>query len=301
MSESEPPALTPDQVSGKTFRRYNLAALLLGVVAIGVGAPWALAQQAAGPAVHDPLGFAQHPRWSDGKAEVARYAAVRTIYGGEREFELIRIAVREPYDPARRVKPDTSRPGAVDAIKTVAVHEVPSGKPYAYRQQVICRVAQADPRHLFDATSSSQEWCGSTFSLLVRRGAGFEREAHCYFDGLGDWTDRVRGDALVEDQLPFVVRGLSPDTTLTLQVLPSILTNKAAPTRPVEATLSCRERGVEKTVPACTFRCAHWVLEVAGAERHFWVAEDDTRPLVAFDDGITRGELRSVERDAYWQ
>ena len=148
--EAAAPTLTPSQVSGRTFRRYNLAALACGAAALAAGAPWALSGEGAQVAAHDPLGFARDARWDDGKAEVARYTAQRTIYGSPRDFELIRIAVKEPFDPAQRVKPDADRPGVLSAIKTVAVHEVPCGRAYTYRQQLICRLAQADPRRLLD-------------------------------------------------------------------------------------------------------------------------------------------------------
>ncbi|MCA8921407.1 MAG: hypothetical protein KDD82_06330 [Planctomycetes bacterium] len=299
--EAAPPTLTPSQVSGRTFRRYNLAALACGAAALAAGAPWALSGEGAQVAAHDPLGFARDARWDDGKAEVARYTAQRTIYGSPRDFELIRIAVKEPFDPAQRVKPDADRPGVLSAIKTVAVHEVPCGRAYTYRQQLICRLAQADPRRLLDATSSSQEWCGSTFVVLARKGAGFAREAHSYWDGQGDWADRIEGELWLEDQLAFTLRGLDPERAPgKVRLLPSILSNKAPATQPLEATIECKARGEEQVVPAGSFRCAHWVVTVGGQTRDYWVSEEGARPLVAFDDGVTRGQLRSLERAAYW-
>lgn len=300
-AEPAAPSLTPNQVSGRTFRRYNAAALAVGVVAVAAGARWA--QPAQAPlAAFDPLGFAGDARWDDGRAEVARYAATRTIYGAERSFELVRIAVKEPYDPAQRVKPDAPRPGTRSAIKTVAVHEVPTGRAYAYRQQVICRLAQADPRRLLDASGSSQEWCGNTFQVVERRGADLARTAHSYWDGEGDWSDVVRGEVWLEDQLPLVVRALDPEAgPLTVRVLPTLLTNKAPRTGPLEARVECAERGVEREVEAGRFRCARWVVSFGGREREYWVAEGGARALVAFDDGVTQGTLRALERSAYWQ
>ena len=42
------------------------------------------------------------------------------------------------------------------------------------------------------------------------------------------------------------------------------------------------------------------LLDTPWIQRDYWVSEEGARPLVAFDDGVTRGQLRSLERAAYW-
>src|SRR5688500_17683435 len=96
-----PPALTETQTSGALFVRWNAASLALGIVALAGG--WLAAQRSA-PERVDPVGLAADAGWDDGLAEVARYRATRTIYDQPREYDLVRVAVKEPWDPLQDVK-----------------------------------------------------------------------------------------------------------------------------------------------------------------------------------------------------
>ncbi|MCO5170788.1 MAG: hypothetical protein M9894_31050 [Planctomycetes bacterium] len=294
----DPPPLTDDQTSGRMFVRWNAVTLVVGLVALLLGA---LAVRArGGDEAPGPLGLTLDPAWDDGRAEVARYAARRTVYGREQAYTLVRLAVKEPFDPARGVKPDAAGPGHLDAIKTGAVHAVPTGRAYEHRQTLFLRLDRADPRRALDLSMGSQEWCGNTFVRLVRREGGLARRAHSYWDGEGDWSDVVPAGVWLEDQLPFTVRALAPGAAHEVDLLPTTLGLRAAPTRPVRARLAVE--GVERlTTPAGTFQCVLWVVRAGDRAGRYWVATDaPLRPLVRFEDATGRGELTSLERTAYW-
>lgn len=290
-----PPALTDDQTSGRMFVRWNAVTLVLGIVALLLGWLATRAQGAEGPAPFDA-------GWDDGKAEVARYEAVRTIYGQPRPYELVRIVVKEPYDPRQGVKPDADREGVVDAFKVVAVHEVPTGKPYEYRQTTFVHLDRADPRRALQASMGSQEWCGNTFVRLVRDASGLRRFAHSYWDGQADWDDALPAGVWLEDQLPLTLRALDPaGAPLEVEVLPTLLGNKAPRTAAVKARLQADAKEERVTTPAGAFECVRWTVDLGERTLRYWVATGaPRRPLVKYEDGTGAATLRSLERDAYW-
>ena len=329
---SQPPASSPppdqDALSGRKFMRWNLVAFLLGLLALGAGL-LALrgraegregAPDAGGGEASDAGALLFQPRWDDGRAEVARYAAWRTIYGQERPYELVRVAVKEPFDPAARVKPDAARPGipggasgpgVVDAIKTVAAHRIGvPPKPYEYRMSLVVRVPRRAPDRLLDASMSSQEWCGNTFVLV--RGAlpalPWRREVRGYFDGQADREDGLPEGTILEDQLPLLVRTLDlSGGPREVTLLPTLLGNKAPDARPYPARIYRARADVLVEVPAGRFRADELVVQATDgttpAERpvpRYLVACTGARALLRYEDGTGRGELTSLERSAYW-
>lgn len=312
-AEAAPPApvLSEDQLSGRLFRRWNGGAFVLGVLVLvgaafmtrgGSGAP-------PGPGSNfDPLRFTSHARWDQGRAEVARYRARRVLYSRPQSYELIRIAVKERFDPSQGVKGEA--PGALDAIKTLAVHDTPTHRSYRYRQQLVVQVPRADPRQVLAASMSSQEWCGSTFVRLLAEGGaptkGLQRTIHSYFAGEADQRDQVPAGAVLADQVPFLVRVVHWQRTprLELSLLPTLLSNHGRQTAPAAAVLE-RVGAEELTVPAGTFKCVHVrVLRATSAGEavdHYWIGQGEGRPLVKFQDATGEGELSSLGWEAYWE
>ena len=303
------PALTPDQLSGRLFLRWNGGAFVLGVLVL-VGAAFMTRGSSPAPAGpgsrFDPLRFTSDARWDQGRAEIARYEARRVIYSRPQTYELIRIAVKERFDPAQGVKGEA--PGSLDAIKTIAVHDTPTHRAYRYRQQVVVQVPRLDPRQVLAASMSSQEWCGSTFVRLVSAGAtkGLQRTIHSYFSGEGDKGDQLPPGAVLADQVPFLVRAVHWQRTpkLELSLLPTLLSNHGQQSAPLAAILE-RVAEEEVTVPAGTFKCVHVrVLRTTStgeAVDHYWVAKDAGRPLVKFQDATGEGQLASLSWEAYWE
>lgn len=312
MSEAAPPAPDEDALSGRKFVRWNLGALLAGLLVLGAGALVPRGPAASAAEEADPAGLLLQARWDDGLAEVARYAAVRRIYEQEREYELVRVAVKEPFDPALRVKPDAARPGVIDAIKTVAAHRIAvPPRPYEYRLSLVTRVARLEPARLLDATLSSQEWCGNTFALV--RGAlperAWRREVRSYFDGEGEREDELPAGTVLEDQLPLLVRALDlSGGPREVSLLPALLGNKAPATRPYPARITRRGAGVPVEVPAGRFLADEVAVQAldgsSNGERpvlRYWVARTGERALLRFEDATGRGALTSLERVAYWR
>ena len=301
------PALSEDQTSGRLFRRWNGGVLALAVLVLAGAAFMTRGGSPLPPdstAPFDPLRFLGDPRWDQGRAEIARYDARRVMYSKPQTYELIRIAVKERFDPAQGVKGEG--PGALDAIKTIAVHDTPTHRSYRYRQQVVVQMPRRDPRQVLASSMSSQEWCGSTFVRLQGTPKGLARTIHSYFGGEGDRQDLVPLGAVLADQVPFLVRAVDwvRSPTLQLTLLPTLLSNRGPQSQLQAATLE-RVGEEELEVPAGTFTCVHVrVLRATGAGEvvdHYWVGTGPGRPLVKFLDASGEGQLKSLEWDAYWE
>ncbi|MBL4848494.1 MAG: hypothetical protein JKY65_23480 [Planctomycetes bacterium] len=302
-----PPKFTEDQTSGRLFRRWNGGVLVLAALVLA-GAAFMTRGGATPPAnsaaPFDPLRFLNHKRWDQGRAEVARYEARRTLYSKPQTYELIRIAVKERFDPAQGVKGEA--PGALDAIKTIAVHDTPTHRAYRYRQQVVVQMPRHDPRQVLASSMSSQEWCGSTFVRLRATPEGLKRTVHSYFQGEGDTEDLVPLGAVLADQVPFLVRAVDwgKTPTLRLALLPTLLSNRGPLSRVQAATLE-RVGQEQIEVPAGTYTCTHVrVLRSTSsgeAVDHYWVGTGPGRPLVKFLDATGEGQLSSLEWEAYWE
>lgn len=297
-----PPALSEDQLSGALFRRWNAGALVFGLAGLAIGSAF-VTTSGKTPSItpHDPTGFLAHARWDDGKAEVARYDAVRTLYGKPRAYELVRIVVKEPFDPAAWVKADTARAGVLDALKLITSHDTPTGRAYRYRQQLVVRVARADARHLLDASMSSQEWCGNTFVRLLPGPKDVRRTVHSYWDGEAERSDTLPRGIWLEDQLPLTLRSLdwAQQGELKVRLLPTTLSNRAPAGKPAEATI--KRTGEETLAAAGTqYACDRIQVQVGKRTLEYWIARDGERPLVKFKDGTGQGTLKSLTRTAYW-
>lgn len=308
-----PPSLTEDQLSGRLFLRWNGGAFLLGVLVLA-GAAFMTRGGApsSGPeTVFDPLRFTSDARWDQGRAEIARYQARRVIYSRPQSYELIRIAVKERFEPSQGVKGEG--PGALDAIKTIAVHDTPTHRPYRYRQQLVVQMPRLDPRQVLASSMSSQEWCGSTFVRLrapapSAKGPakGLQRTLHSYFGGEGDRQDTLPAGTVLADQVPFLVRSVhwQRTPTLELSLLPTLLSNHGPQAKPQAAVLE-RVGDEELTVPAGTFTCVHVrvlrTTESGEVVDHYWVGTGPGRPLVKFQDATGQGQLASLTWEAYWE
>lgn len=267
-------------------RRYAIAnAVALGVAA-ALGALGRLVPATPQPLSErfDPAGFASSARWDDGRAEVARYSATRTVHGPPQSYELVQIVAKE----AR---------GGFESLKLVRVLQIPADRAQGSRRTLALRVARSDPRRVLDASVTSQEWAGSAFVLVVPRGAALVRHVHSTLDGEGDREDILPGGTWLEDQLALTLRALplARGETHDVALLPSLLSNSKPRDR---ATRPARIR-VEDDETMAGRRCARIAVESGNARSTLWIARDDERTLVRADDPDgSRVELRSIERTA---
>lgn len=216
--------------------------VLLGLLALAT-----VAEPAAPPAgSFDAKRFGDY--WYQGKAELTRYTLDQARYGETHRGEAVMIFVTEPFLPDRQVKLERGDPSrGVSVLKLNAVRKFFTGLyPYSLMTSTFTPVDFRTSPTL-KVASSSQEWCGMTFTQLNRRGARQEGLLRSYFEEEGD---RAFGfpAAWLEDEIWTRIR-LAPDKLPTgaISIVPGLqyarLLHK--PVRPEKARASVRSEGDE--------------------------------------------------------
>ena len=270
--------------------------------AIRKSLPFALALLLAGCApapapAAGPSGAVFGPGWDDGRAEVAAYRSTETLYGEPREAEEFLITVTEEQDRRELVKALPSAPPEARrrVVKLNRERTTPTGI-YTYRQ-FSSTFVDRDTLELTKIAMSSQEWCGTSFVEALVRDRRMRLRTFSYFEGQGDrefeldWPE----NAWAEDALPLLARGLPADGagSLKVRLLPSLLSNKVAEPRLLDAVVSWSAPSEDRqvvTVETAGRGAQRLVLEAGGGRRLLeWRHADGDRAAL----------LRS-ERLPYW-
>jgi hypothetical protein len=216
--------------------------LLLGLLALA-----AVAEPAPPPAGgFDSKRFGDY--WYQGKAELTRYSLDQARYGETHRGEAVLIFVTEPFLPDKQVKLERGDPSkGVSVLKLNAARKFFTGiYPYSLMTSTFTPVDFRTSATL-KVASSSQEWCGMTFTQLNRRGPRQEGILRSYFEEEGD---RAFGfpAAWLEDEIWTRIR-LAPETlpTGTVSIVPGLQYTRLLhkPVRPERARASLRSEGAE--------------------------------------------------------
>jgi hypothetical protein len=163
--------------------------------------------------------------WYGGLAELTGYSLTQARYGALREGTATLIYVTEPFSRRRHVKVDDVVGAGEDAapsLKLNASREFVTGiYPYSMMTSVFTPVG-AGARTL-KVTTTSQEWCGHTFTQLNRAGNGWRLRAFSYFESEGD-RSLALPDVWLEDEVWTTLR-LNPRALPLgdLQMLPGTI------------------------------------------------------------------------------
>ena len=160
--------------------------------------------------------------WHRGEAEITSYDLEQARYGEIHPGTAVTIFVTEDFSRAKHVKLDDPQAAGADRVpilKLNATRDFNTGiYPYSMMTSVFSPVA-GDPRSL-KVTTSSQEWCGHTFTQVNRSGDGYRARQFSYFEIEGD-QDLTLSGVRLEDELWTTLR-LDPEALPTgeLNLLP---------------------------------------------------------------------------------
>ena len=175
------------------IRRSTLSTLLLSAV-------WLCSSTFAQP--QDPAAFAAH--WYQGKAELTSYTLEQSRYGEVHAGHAVLIFVTKDVSREKQVKLDNPRAAGDDAVPVFKLNftrKFNTGVyPYSMMTSVFSPIdGSRDPAPL-KITTSSQEWCGHTFTQLNAIDDGYRVTELSYFESEGDRTLTL-DDAFPEDGL----------------------------------------------------------------------------------------------------
>lgn len=191
-------------------RMFRLALLLATVGCSPAGS--------AGDGVYHPdARFGAY--WNQGKAEITRYALEQARYGEIRHGDAVLIFVTEDFLADRQVKLESSREGkqVVPILKLNLVKKFVTGiYPYSMMTSVFTPVEIASGPATLKVSTSSQEWCGHTYTQLNLRDGRYHVEEHSYFEDEGDREGKI-DRTMLEDEVWTRLR-LAPESLPTGRV-----------------------------------------------------------------------------------
>ncbi|NJO02264.1 MAG: hypothetical protein HC880_11765 [Bacteroidia bacterium] len=128
--------------------------------------------------------------WYQGKAEVSSYELEQSHYGEVHPGEAILIFVTEDFSKAAQIKldyPDEAGSDAVSVLKLNLVKKFQTGiYDYSILQSTFTPVDVQNHPNTLKVTTSTQEWCGHTFTQLNWQKGKYKLQSHSYFESEGD-------------------------------------------------------------------------------------------------------------------
>ncbi len=159
--------------------------------------------------------------WYSGKAEITRYELEQTRYGETRKGDAVLIFVTEDFWADRQVKYEFGdKSQTVPVLKLNFTRKFYTGiYPYSVMSSIFTPV-DFTRRTTLKTTSSSQEWCGHTFTQLNNRGQEFDVQLRSYFQAEGDKAFKL-DSAFLEDEIWTRIR-LAPESLPTgeIEIIP---------------------------------------------------------------------------------
>lgn len=141
--------------------------------------------------------------WYEGKAEINTYELQQSRYGALRPGRVSMIFVSEDFLTDKQVKNDTyTNPNSTPVLKTNIIRRFVTGiYDYSVMTSVFTPTKTSEEPHTLKVTTSSQDWCGQSFTQLNYAGGGqWAKQLRSYFEREGDMNESVPADFL-EDEL----------------------------------------------------------------------------------------------------
>ena len=137
--------------------------------------------------------------WYAGQAELSRYKLEQARYGEIHKGDAVLIFVTEDFDKDKQVKHERGeRKNVSSVLKLNFTKKFFTGLyPYSMMSSIFTPV---DNQSTIKVTTSSQEWCGHTFSQLNLKKDQYKGQLRSYFQSEGD-QDFTLKRVLLEDEV----------------------------------------------------------------------------------------------------
>lgn len=207
--------------------RLLIVTLMWGALVVSVGCSDAGSQEWEEKGTQAPRDAEFGAYWHQGKAEVARFALRQARYGELRDGNAVMIFVTEDFLRDKQVKLESDPAGkdAVPILKLNFTKEFNTGiYPYSMMTSVFTPVALDRYPNSLKVTTTSQEWCGHTFTQLNFRSNSYNVRNFSYFESEGD-RDYSIDVALLEDEIWNRIR-INPASLPTgeIRIIPGTMT-----------------------------------------------------------------------------
>ena len=151
--------------------------------------------------------------WYQGEAELTSYDLKQARYGEIHDGTAVLIFVTEDFSKKKQVKLDNPASAGDDKINVMKLNATKKFNtgiyPYSMMSSVFTPIYGAEFPRTLKVTTSSQEWCGHTFTQINKDQGKYNVLSRSYFEGEGDTELKLPG-AMLEDEIWTALR-LDPD------------------------------------------------------------------------------------------
>lgn len=184
--------------------------------------------------------------WDQGKAELNNYDLKQSRYGEVRDGHAVLIFVTEDFSKSKHVKLDNPQDNKDDALHVLKMNFtkkfITGIYPYSMMLSVFTPL-NGYPKPL-KITTSSQEWCGHTFTQFNLKAGKYQGELYSYFEKEGDRQISIEEDAFPEDGIWNLIR-TNPDALPKgkINIIPGTLYQRLSHTsiQPIEVDATLTE------------------------------------------------------------
>ncbi len=233
----------------KLLSKILLPALLIPAVVFSIYA-FSTSEETEGMAAETSEAYVPSQQfddyWYQGKGELSGYELQQARYGEVHSGDAVMVFVTEDFSTQALTKSDGRNGPSVPVLKVNFDKKFLTGiYPYSMIMTVASPVdLNRYPRPLKVATSS-QEWCGHTYTQFDLRGKEYEFTEHSYFPGEGDQESRMKA-VMLEDEIWTKLR-IAPEKLPLgdMEMVPGTfyLRLKHQPVAPKKASASMEDAG----------------------------------------------------------
>ena len=139
--------------------------------------------------------------WFAGEAEISTYELAQARYGEIHQGEAALVFVTEPFSKSKQVKLDNpATRDKVDVLKLNMTKKFFTGVyPYSMMMSAFKPVDMKKALSSLKVATSSQEWCGHTFTQYNLSGKQYEVKQFSYFESEGDMSLKLPATFMEDD------------------------------------------------------------------------------------------------------
>ncbi len=151
--------------------------------------------------------------WYQGEAELTSYTLEQARYGEIHEGHAVLIYVTEDFSKKKHVKLDNPQRAGDDKVNVLKLNATKNFNtgiyPYSMMSSVFTPIYGNDFPRTLKVTTSSQEWCGHTFTQINKKKGKYNIDTRSYFESEGDEQIQLEG-VMLEDEVWTAIR-LAPN------------------------------------------------------------------------------------------
>jgi len=241
--------------------------------------------------------------WYAGEAEVSSYRLEQARYGQIRNGDAVFVFVTEDFSKSKQVKLDYANRAGADKISILKLNTLRKFKTgiydYSMMESIFTPVDYKNNPHTLKTTTTSQDWCGHSFTQFNLEDSKYKITQFSYFESEGDKTVNVK-DVLLEDELWTRLR-LNPSSipTGTVELIPGTFFSRLVhkELKPKQARISMKKDEATATLK----------VEYLHLERSLEIQFENDFPfkITYFKENngagdITQAVLKKTLKAAYW-